>query len=117
MKAGSLRHRVDVIYPHTTIDPDTGIDRTVWRYKYTKVPAAFRALSAREMIAATQRQSQVTSEFEIRASYDMQPEYMIVFNGRLWDAEPPQPDPTAMIYQKIRAYDKSPLQDIEIDET
>lgn len=116
MKAGTLRHRIDIIMPVVTVDPVTGIESTEWHYKYRDIPAAFRALTSREMMAAAQRQSAVTSEFEIRYGLDVKPEDMIVFNSRVWDIEPPQDDETLRIMQKIRAYDKSSLQDIEIEE-
>jgi len=114
MQSGSLRNRIDIIEPVIVQDPATGIDSTEWHYKYQGVPAAFRTLTAREQMAASQRQSQVTSEFEIRSGLNINPEDMIAFNGRLWDIEPPQDDPTLRVMQKIRAYDKSSLQDIEI---
>lgn len=116
MQAGSLRHRIDVIEPVIVQDPNTGIDKTEWHYKYRGIPAGFEPMSTRELHAAAQRQSQSSVKFKIRSGLNIDPQDMIVFNGRIWDIESPSHDSTLRIDDRIMAADKSSLQDIEITE-
>lgn len=116
MRAGTLRHRIDIVRKTTTQDPTTGLVTDAWAYVYRGVPAAYRPLTSRERMAASQRQSEVDVEFEIRSGLTIEAADKIAFNGKLWDIDPPQDDPTLKRYQKIRAVAKSSLQGITISE-
>lgn len=114
MRAGTLRQRIDFVRKTVTQNPTTGIISESWAYVYRGVPAAYRALTSRERMAASQRQSEVDVEFEIRAGLDIVPTDKIAFNGKLWDIDPPQDDPTLKRYQKIKAVARSSWQGITI---
>ena len=114
MRAGTLRHRIDILKKEVIQNPVTGVVSDVWTYRYRGVPAAYRTLTSRERMAANQRQSEVTSEFEIRWGLAIEPTDKIAFNGKLWDIDPPEDDPTLKRMQKIRAVAKSSLQTIEV---
>lgn len=114
MRAGTLRHHIDIIRRTVIQNPVNGLISESWAYAYRDVPAAYRALTSRERMAASQRQSEVDVEFEIRAGLDIVPTDKIAFNGKLWDIDPPQDDPTLKRMQKIKAVAKSSLQGITI---
>ena len=116
MRAGTLRHRIDIVRKTVTQNPVTGLVTDSWAYVYRGVPAAYRSLTSREKMAASQRQSEAEVEFEIRSGLTIESTDKIAFNGKLWDIDPPQDDETLKRYQKIKAVAKSSLQGIEISE-
>ena len=66
MRAGSLRHRVDLQQQGTTVDPATGDRVTAWVTVAAAVPVEIVPLSGREFLAAAASQSQVTSRITMR---------------------------------------------------
>lgn len=66
MRAGSLRHRVDLQCFANTVHPSTGDRSRVWTTVVEGLPAAIEPLSGREFLAAAASQSQVTSRITIR---------------------------------------------------
>lgn len=70
IKAGRLRHRVD-IERLVTYSDDDGVQSEVWVEHYRNVPAAVEPLSAREFVAAQAVQSGVTKRVTIRFKPDI----------------------------------------------
>lgn len=93
MKAGRLRHRVDIEEQQYSQDPVTGEVTTTWVPVWWGVPAAIEPLSAREFIAAQAVQSQVTARIVIRFREGLTPTMRIVHNGRVYNPAGWLPDP------------------------
>lgn len=66
LKAGRLRHRVDIQARQDVQDPNTGDVTPTWVTVWPNVPAAIEPLSAREFIAAQAVQSQVVARITMR---------------------------------------------------
>lgn len=66
MRAGSLRHRVEIQRPDYVQDQNSGEMVRGWATAWDKVPCSIEPLSAREFIAASATQSQVTARIVIR---------------------------------------------------
>lgn len=66
LKAGRLRHRVDIQARQDVQDPNTGDVTPAWVTVWPNVPAAIEPLSAREFIAAQAVQSQVVARITMR---------------------------------------------------
>ncbi|MHC8300675.1 phage head closure protein [Pseudomonas sp. ZS1P83] len=66
MRAGKLRHQIDIQRPHFEQDAGTGEMVKTWVDVWTKVPASIEPLSARDFIAAAATQSAVSSRVVIR---------------------------------------------------
>lgn len=113
IRAGQLRHRIDIIRKTTGQDAN-GFETEIHTVHLASIPAAFRPLTANERAAASQRQSESTAEFEIRAGLDIRPDDLIRFNGRLWNIDPPLRDATLKISDRIQAADPESIQGIEI---
>lgn len=64
IKAGSLRHRVNIQTRTNTQDPDTGEFIETWATSYSDVPCAIEALSAREFIQSKADQT----EYKVRVT-------------------------------------------------
>lgn len=113
MRAGQLRHRIDIIRKIETMDAN-GFPVETWSVIHATVPASFRALTANERAAAAQRQSESVAEFEIRAGLDIQPNDKIRFNGRIWNIDPILRDPTLKRSDRIQASDPESIQSITV---
>lgn len=98
-----MRHRITVQRKTETIDPATGVRSTAWADHLVSVPAAIRPMTSRELQAAAARQSEVSVEFEIRTGLDIEAGDRIVFDGHIWDIEPPTLDETRARRMKIKA--------------
>lgn len=86
IKAGRLRHRVDI--EHKVEIPDgQGAGKYVWTQFYRSVPAAVEPLSAREFIAAQGVQSQVTKRVTIRFKPDIDASMRIRHGGAIYNIE------------------------------
>jgi len=99
-----MRHRATVQRKTETVNPATGVRTTAWADLYADVPFSVRPLTSRELQAAAARQSEVSVEFETRAGLDIQPDDRIVFDGHIWDIEPPTLDETRQRRMKIKAH-------------
>jgi len=113
MRAGKLRHYIDIIRKTETLDAN-GFPTETWTVQHESIPASFRAMTANERAAAAQRQSESTAEFEIRAGLTINPEDKIRFNGRIWNIDPILRDPTLKRSDRIQAADPEAIQTIEV---
>lgn len=80
LKAGRLRHRIDIEERQQTQDQTTGEVVVTWAVVHASVPAAIEPLSVREFIAAQQVQSLVTTMIIIRHIPGLNPS-MRIRNG------------------------------------
>lgn len=85
LKAGRLRHRVDIQSRSNVQDPVTGEITTTWVNTWTAVPAAVEPLSAREFIAAQAVQSMVTARITLRYRAGLDASMRIVHNGTIYN--------------------------------
>lgn len=95
LKAGRLRHKVNIQEPRQQQDPNTGAVRTVWVDFATDVAAEIAPLSVREFIASQQMQSQITARITIRYRAGLtaqmrilQPSTGKIYNPAGWLADP-----------------------------
>lgn len=98
-----MRHRATVQRKTETVNPMTGIRSTSWADLHIDVPFAVRSLTSSEMQAAAARQSKVSVEFETRVGLDIRADDRIVFEGEVYDIEPPTLDETRQRRMKIKA--------------
>lgn len=101
-RAGQMRHRITV-QSKTTTTNGRGERSETWSDLYTDVPASVRWLSSGELQAASARQSESTVEFELRVGLDITSEHRIVWEGRIYELEPPILDRSGMRRMRIKA--------------
>lgn len=94
MRAGDLKHRIEIQHKVTPRDPVTGeFGEPVWEL-FAKVWAQVSPLSARDLIAAQAGQSEATARFVIRYRTGVLPSMRIVHRGDFYSIEgPPLEDP------------------------
>jgi len=85
LKAGRLRHRVDIEAPVNTQDATTGEITVTWTAVHTNVPAAIEPVSVREAIAASQLQSEISVKIVIRYIPGLQPNMRIRHGATLYN--------------------------------
>lgn len=85
LKAGRLRHRVDIQSKSNVQDPVTGEITTTWVNTWTAVPASIEPLSAREFIAAQAVQSMVTARITLRYRAGLDASMRIVHKGTIYN--------------------------------
>lgn len=100
---GDMRHYITVQEYTETVDPQTGVREQAWADKYVDVPAAFRSLTSNEQQAASARNSSVAVEFELHAGLTITAADRIVFEGDVYELEPPMLDQTRQRRMKIKA--------------
>lgn len=89
MKAGDLRHRVELQHKVSPRDPGSGeYGEPVWQ-KLVAVWAQVSPLSARDLIAAQTAQSEATARVVIRYRSDVLPTMRIVHRGQIYSIEGP----------------------------
>ncbi|MBD1602537.1 phage head closure protein [Pseudomonas typographi] len=93
MRAGRLRHRVDIQRREQSQDPETGEVIAAWVNAWAGCPASFEPLSARDLIAAQAGQSEATARVVIRYRDGVLPSMRIIHRGQIYNIEgPPLPD-------------------------
>ena len=85
IKAGRLRHRVEIQARQQTQDPDTGEIIDSWVTAWPSVPAAIEPLSAREFIAAQAVQSNISARITIRYRDGLDASMRILHKGRVYN--------------------------------
>jgi len=96
LRAGRLRHRVDVEDLVTSQDSDGNIVEG-WMTFASHVPAEIVALSARELIAAQAVQSRVSNRITLRTLPGLLARMRIVHRGVVYNIEGVIPDPASGI--------------------
>ncbi|WP_455580340.1 phage head closure protein [Ectopseudomonas hydrolytica] len=92
MKAGRLRHRVDIQARQDVQDPNTGDVTPTWVTVWPNVPAAIEPLSAREFIAAQAVQSQVVARITMRYRQGLDASMRILHKSTVYDIAGLLPD-------------------------
>lgn len=93
MRAGSLRHRVQVLH----LVPgrcSTGAQSQLW-VELCSVWAEVKGISGRTLVTASSEQSEVTTEIRIRYRTDVQARMRIRHKGQHYEVVAPLPDPRA----------------------
>lgn len=85
LKAGRLRHRIDIQNRVYTQDPTTGTMVETWQDLYTGVPAAVEPLSVREFTASQSTQSQLVARIVIRHRDGLDAAMRIVHRGKYYN--------------------------------
>lgn len=97
MRAGVLRHRVDIEEFGVTLDSN-GAQVEAWDSILTSdeplLPAEIVPLSGREFVAAQAVQAGVTTRITIRWRADVKPAMRVVHDGDLYNIKAVLPDPT-----------------------
>lgn len=101
-RPGQMRHRMTVQVKSMQTN-HLGERFEQWLDLYSDVPVSVRWLTARELQAASARQSHSTVEFELRPGLDITSEHRIVWQGRVYELEPPLFDRTTQRRMRIRA--------------
>uniref|UniRef100_UPI00376EA4BE phage head closure protein n=1 Tax=Ectopseudomonas hydrolytica TaxID=2493633 RepID=UPI00376EA4BE len=92
LKAGRLRHRVDIQARQDVQDPNTGDVTPTWVTVWPNVPAAIEPLSAREFIAAQAVQSQVVARITMRYRQGLDASMRILHKSTVYDIAGLLPD-------------------------
>ena len=88
MRAGQLRHRIDIQAPDGGLNSfrePTGAWSTQWR----NVPACVEELSGRELVAAQQIVALATHKVTIRYLAGVTAKHRVLFEGRVLDIQAP----------------------------
>lgn len=97
MRAGRLRHRVDIEVFEITLDSN-GVQVEEWNSILTSndplLPAEIVALSGREFIAAQAVQAGVTTRITIRWREGVKPAMRVNHDGDIYNIKAVLPDPT-----------------------
>lgn len=83
LAAGRLRHKVQIQYPATTQNPNTGEMEVVWT-NLVSVWASVEPASGREFIAAGAEQSEVKGKIIMRKRDDVNATMRIVYRGLVY---------------------------------
>lgn len=93
MRAGRLRHTIDILQSSSAQDPTTGAVTELWNVIASNVPASVEPLSVREFIEAQSTQSEITARIVIRYREGLDASMRIRHGSRLYDAAGFLPDP------------------------
>ena len=94
MRAGKLRHHIDIEARSITQDPATGAAVESHVTKYDLVPAEFVFLSGKEFLSSQQVRSEVRARITVRSGLDILPTDRVVYQGKAYNIEAILPDPT-----------------------
>lgn len=92
LKAGALRHRIELHERGSTQDPDTGEVTDGWPL-FAEVWANVRPLSVREFIAAGTETSKIQVMVQLRYLAGVKPSMRVRHGDRLYQVEGVLPDP------------------------
>lgn len=84
LKAGRLRHRIELQMQHRSQDSTTGEIKVTWQTQ-AKVWAAIEPLSVREFISSQSKQSEVTARILIRYRPDIDASWRIVHRDKIYN--------------------------------
>lgn len=85
IRAGRLRHRIDIQRKITERNPETGaVIEEAWETVWEKCPAAVEPLSSREFISAKAEQIEATDRMIIRYRDGVLATMRILYRGRIY---------------------------------
>lgn len=91
MRAGTLRHRVELQRPGAGVDPDTGAVLEGWTSVRT-IWASVQPLSTREFLAAGESQGKLVARIVMRYAADVDHTWRAVHRARIYNIEGVMPD-------------------------
>lgn len=91
MRAGPLRHRIDVMENIKAQDPITGEIITTW-VVHKRLWARVEPLSVRDFMASQAPQSKIVARVVIRFRSDLEPAMQIWYRGKKYKIEGTLPD-------------------------
>lgn len=94
MRAGKLRHYIDIEARVVTQDAVTGAAVETYATKYDLVPAEFVFLSGKEFLSSQQVRSEVRARITIRSGLGIEPTDRVAYQGKHYNIEAILPDPT-----------------------
>lgn len=101
MRAGALRHRVDIEEFGVALDSE-GAQVEEWNSILSSdeplLPAEIVPLSGREFVAAQAVQAGVTTRITIRWRSDVKPSMRVVHDGGIYNIRAVLPDPTLRVH-------------------
>jgi SPP1 family predicted phage head-tail adaptor len=86
MRAGKLRHQIEIQRLEQTQDVETGESIQAW-VQFASTWASIEPLSAREFIAASAIQSKVSARIVIRYRLGVVPSMRVLHMGRIYNIE------------------------------
>jgi SPP1 family predicted phage head-tail adaptor len=92
IKAGQLRHRIDIEERTASQDATTGETTYTWVLLHKNVPAAIEPLSVREFVAARAGQSEITVRVVIRYREGLDASMRIIHNSKVYNPQGWLPD-------------------------
>lgn len=92
MRAGRLRHRVDIQRRASVQDPESGQMVPGWETAWEKCPAEFTPVSGREFIAGQGTQNEVIARVVIRYRVGVADDMRVLYRGAIYDIEAVLPD-------------------------
>lgn len=92
MKAGLLRHRIDIEEFTGSQDATTGEMTKTWTAVFSDVPAAYEPLSVRELIASQSQRNATVARFVIRWREGLNVRQRLRFRGQVYNIEGIQAD-------------------------
>lgn len=97
LKAGRLRHLIEIQRPVSTQNETTGEFTTSWQSVVRELPAEVIPVSVREFIASRTMQSEVTARITIRYREGLTAAMRILHRGRVYNPLGWLPDPDSGI--------------------
>lgn len=92
MRAGKLRHRVDIQVKQQSQNPENGEPVDEWVPAWKKCPAAVEPVSGREFIAGQATQSVVTGRVIIRYRPGVTTDMRVLYRGLIHNIQAVLPD-------------------------
>lgn len=92
MRAGNLRHKINIEALTTTTDAYGG-DVTTWSATLANLPASYEPLNGKEFFAADRINSKTVARFRIRYVAGITSAMRVNYGGRLFNIDSPPIDP------------------------
>lgn len=92
IKAGNLRHRIDIEQRQRLQDSSTGETTETWVPLWQSVPASIEYLSVRDFIASRTAQSEIVARITVRYREGLNASMRIVHNGKIYNPQGWLPD-------------------------
>lgn len=101
MRAGTLRHQIEIQERLIEQDPVTGAAIEFYKTKYKCVPASVEPISGREFLSAEQLRAEVRAKITIRAGLNIEATDRILFLNKVYEIQTILDDPTFKRHQEI----------------
>lgn len=102
---GKYRHRVTIEHQVTTRDPGDGSEIVTWEVFQDAVPADVLTGPGREFVAANAGQAETVARINMRWFPGLTSQMRILWDGRVYNLNPPETDATARREYRIQCTD------------